>query len=146
MSILTLGNIPILLSSILASTIVSHTPNYSRCEVNHISTVQQSINNHVESKQFSSRSIDDCDRIQENKLNLSSELNMDHESQQHYYFNHNCEQLDSPFGVSGIIIGDRINLHKHYSRIQDEPILIDSLGFFNVYSFGGTCVFSIYSF
>ena len=152
MNIFTLGKVSLFLSSALGLNLVSSVPSYAFCEVNHISSVrsvQKSVIDNAESEQFLFQSVEGCDSSiitnVSTQLNLKSTI-VGEDYQNHYYFNHNCDEKDSPFGISGIIIGDRINFDTHYSSIKDKPLLINSFGIFNVYSFGGTCVFSIYSF
>ena len=67
-----------------------------------------------------------------------------------YFYNNDCYYQDSPFGVSGLLITNQITYpftyHFHNYHSPDKHFSSNSLGFFNVYSFGGSCVLSIYNF
>ena len=63
-----------------------------------------------------------------------------------YLYHQDCYYKDSPFGVSGLIITNNLTYPFNNYNSLNKHLWSNSLGFFNAYSFGGSCVLSIYYF
>ena len=121
------------IGSVLASVVVFPMTSYAICPTNNVSS-SISIRSSSSTYQFSSHNSESCEYIIIKRSHS--------EKEPEYYYDQDCDE-DSPFGISGIIIRNRRHLPiRKYSL--PENLLGNSISLFNLYSFGGSCVFSIY--
>ena len=138
------------LGSTIGSALIFPFPSYSLCSITdvHHSVSVRNIPSISSSYKFINNNSEYCEYrlIRRSIPEDSTYYLLGKEDEQEYFYDQDCYYEDSPFGVSGLVITNNLTYPWNNYHSPDKHLLSNSIGFFNVYSFGGSCVLSSYYF